>query len=274
MKNTLLTIFLSLLLIQGFSQNHNYTYRGRYTPSIKKEKLNDASFICEIMPDFWHHFNLPNTERDWMNELFKIVDSPDGHYIYSQENWFCPQEGYSKIMDYVAIEITATCNGKTISAENTGEALTNEQKNILNTADLGTDISIKIKFKYKEWAIDSHHDIANKIKEGDYKVTVVPGTEAEYPGGFQQMSKYFTENVLNKLSGANEREKFTDASLDFSINEEGQIVETKISSTSNDLKIDKLILDAANKMPKWTPAKNAKGVKVKQVFSIQFGAGC
>jgi len=272
MKTNLITILLFLATIGGFSQNHKFQYSGRYTPSIKKESLDKAVFICEIMPDFRYHFSLPVNEEARLNDLLKLVDAPEGHYIYSQENWFCPQEGYSKIMDYVGIEITAICNGKNISAESTGEALTDEQRTILNTADLGTDINIVIKFKYRDWAIDSH-DGENKTKEGTYRVAVVPETEAKYPGGFKQLSEYFTENIVNKIQGASSFEKFSNSVVSFTINEDGKVVDGKLSTTSTDAKIDKLILDAVKEMPKWAPAKNSKGVKVKQVFTIPLGGG-
>jgi len=35
----------------------------------------------------------------------------------------------------------------------------------------------------------------------------------------------------------------------------------------------KLILDETKKMPKWKPAKNSEGIKIKQEFSIPFGGG-
>jgi TonB family protein len=274
MKNTLLTLFLSILLIPAFSQNHAYSYRGRLTPTIKREKLNEATFICEIMPDFSRHFILPYDETVKLNDLLKLVNSPEGNYIYPQENYFCPQEDYIKVIDYVSIEIVTISQGKTLTAESTNDALTAEQRNILNVADLGSDINIKIKYKYKNWAT-YNNDYGDKIKEGLYRVTLVPATEAQYPGGFKEMSKYFTENVLNKISGSIAREKFLDAILDITINEEGKIVDAKLSSSSKDPSIDKLILDAATKMPNWIPAKNTKGVKVKQVLRIPFGGeGC
>jgi len=275
MKNNLITLILSMVFSIGFAQNSHYEFGTRYNPTIKSEELNEALFICEIMPEFCRHFALPGKEYTKWSELLKVVNSPEGYNTYPQENWYCPQEDYSKIIDYVSIEITAICHGKTITAQSTNDALTLEQKNIINTADLGTDINIAIKFKYKKW-ITSNNGATNEVKEGKYLVTVVPEAEAEYPGGGKQFSDYLTANIINKVSGTGTSGKLQNATITFTVNEEGQVVKVKILKSSNDPKIDNLILDAINKMPKWKPAKNAKGISVKQQFTIPFdgGGGC
>jgi TonB family protein len=60
----------------------------------------------------------------------------------------------------------------------------------------------------------------------------------------------------------------------FTVNEEGGIMNPKMLRTSRDSKADKLVLEAISKMPKWKPAQNSKGVKVKQEFTVPFGGGC
>lgn len=172
----------------------------------------------------------------------------------------------------VGVEISATSNGKTLTAQNTSDKLTAEQKNILTTADLGSDIRIKIQFKYKNQA-DDNFGSRSGIKEGVSTVTVVPETEAEYPGGYKKITEYFIENVVNKIAAPSTSQKIQNAVVRFTVNEEGKIVDAKITSTSTDPYIDKLLLDATVKMPKWKPAENSKGVRVKQEFVIPFGGG-
>jgi len=50
----------------------------------------------------------------------------------------------------------------------------------------------------------------------------------------------------------------------------------QLSKTSGDQKTDKLLLKAINKMPKWKPAENSDGIKVKQEFEFSVGncGGC
>jgi len=270
MKNSI-QLLLCFVFISGFSQNSTFNYSGRYTPTIKKEKLKEAKFVNEIMPEFERHFSLPNKESFLLSQQLKLVNSPKGYYIYPQESFY-PQDNYEKIIDFISIEISAISNGKTLIAKNDRAALTTEQKNILNAADLGSDVQIRIKFKYK-YNLYDNGKIGADGKEGNYIVTVVPETEAQYPGGFKQMTEYFRQNITNKISEPNKLNKLQMAIVYFTVNEDGQVVNAKITNTSSDSKIDKLILDAMNKMPKWSAAKNAQGIKVKQEFTIPFGGG-
>ena len=265
MKNSIITLLLVLLMLTGFAQNPRFEYAGRFTPTIKKEQLYFARSVGEIMPEFNRYFALPVKDREQMNYLVNITDGPRLFSPY-------PEVNFENFIDYVSLEISATSEGKSFTSQSTGELLTTEQKNILNTADLGTDIHIKIKFTYKNPANDNP-DNAGKIKEGDYTVTVVPDTEAEFPGGTKQISAYLNDNVLKEISGTNTSEKIQQAIVNFTVNEVGEIVDAKIFRTSTDPGIDKIILDATNKMPRWRPAENPKGVKVKQVISIPFGGG-
>lgn len=265
MKNSIITLLLVLLILSGYSQNSGYEYAGRFTPTIKKEQLYFASSVSEIMPEFNRYFALPVREREQMNYLVNMTDGPQGYFVF-------PQVNFGKFIDYVSVEISATCSGKFFTSQSTGELLTTEQKNILNTADLGTNILVKIKFSYKN-PVNDNPGNAGKIKEGDYAVTVVPETEAEYPGGSRLITAYLTDNVFNKISQKSASEKISQAIVNFTVNEDGEIVGANIFRTSTDPRIDKLILDATNKMPRWRPAENSKGVKVKQVISIPFGSG-
>jgi TonB family protein len=264
MKNSLFTLILFLLFTSGFSQNLKFEYTGRQTPSIRKVQLKVASSINEIMPEFSRYFRLPFNENQQFNK--RIVT------IYPQANYF-PDENYNYIFDYISVEIAATGNGKTLTSLGTSDALTSAQKSILNEADMGTDIRIKIKFRFKNESTGKPDYTAN-IEEGEYTVTVVPEAEAEYPGGFRQFSQYLTDNVFTKISESkNTIEKIQQAVLKFTVDEAGQIVDARIFRTSTDTKIDDLLLDAMNKMPKWSPAEDTKGIKVRQEFNIALGGG-
>ena len=137
---------------------------------------------------------------------------------------------------------------------------------------MGSDINIKVVFKTKKQG-GGNTGVDSKPIEGTVAVTVVPETEAEYPGGFKQITGYLRANVFNKISGATASEKIQQAIVKFTVNENGEILEAKISKTSTDPTIDNLILNAINKMPKWKPAENANGIKVKQEMTIPFGSG-
>ena len=265
MKTCIITLVSFLLAASGFSQDFKFEYAGRLTPAVKKERLHEVQYVNDISPELWSGLFFQSVEGQLL-QLRRIMVFPQpADYVY-------PQENYQQILDVVGVEISATSNGKTLSAQNTSDKLTSEQKNILTTADLGTDIRIKIQFNYKNQSDDSFGSRSG-IKEGVSTVTVVPDTEAEYPGGHKEITEYFTKNVIDKIAAPSTSQKIQNAIVRFTINEEGKIVDAKISRTSTDPYIDKLLLDATAKMPKWKPAENSKGIKVKQEFVIPFGGG-
>jgi TonB family protein len=102
-------------------------------------------------------------------------------------------------------------------------------------------------------------------------MTVVPEIEAEFFGGSLEMTKYLKENIIYKIPETVPKQ-FNGIAV-FTVNENGEISNAKISNTSGDSKIDELLLEAAYKMPKWKPAENSKGIKVKQEFEIIIGKG-
>ncbi|MDX2174192.1 MAG: hypothetical protein SFY56_13910 [Bacteroidota bacterium] len=264
MKNNLFTLILFLLFIGGFSQNNQLYYFGRTTPIVKKEKLNSAKIITDVCPNFWNQIWVPKNE---MNELKyrKSIDYPD-NYIY-------PKENYNNIIDCVSFEIIATCSGKTYTCASNFETLSSEQKNILNSSDLGSEIHINVTFKFKK---QSHTKSENfdKIINGGLTVTVVPEKEAEFPGGSNKLTDYLMKNVITKIPEIVNPNKIIPAVAKFTVNEMGKIIDVKIEQTSKNLKVDHLLWDAIYKMPKWKPAENSKGEKVKEEFIIPLGGGC
>ncbi len=266
MKYSIITAFLLLLMIPGFSQNPDNYYFGRMNPIVKKEKLPEAISIRDIIPELWINLNLDYKDRIELDNRRK-TEYAVGYFLF-------PLEGYEMVIDNVSAEISATCNGKLLTSQSKGYALTAEQKNIINTADLGTDINIRIKFTYKNKEKDRTGS-NDRIIEGFLAVTVVPETEAEFPGGFNYLTKYLMENIIYKISEQNAIEKIQQATVKFKVDETGKVFDVRLFWKSTDIKTDRLILDAMNKMPKWSPAENPKGTKVIQEFTIQLGgAGC
>ena len=234
---------LFMFCINVFSQEIDFDVHGRYKRAVKDEKLFDAKLLSDVI---------------------------DGY----PANW---------ITNYVSVEIEVICNGKVIKAVSSGDALSTEQKNILRKADMASDIFINVKYQYKNPAID--HVENNKM---NVEMTVVPETEAQYIGGEKEMRNYLRENAINKIPESCYKivrpfqQQFQQQTqpqfklqtlIRFTVNEEGEITAAKIVKTSADKEIDKLLLDAINKMPKWKPAKDAKGVNVKQEFEFSVNGG-
>ncbi|MES2513805.1 MAG: TonB family protein [Bacteroidota bacterium] len=225
MKKIILTPLLLLSFISVFAQKPEFELHSQQSNPIKKEKLATAEVMSDIIPGY-------------------------------PTSW---------IMDYVSVSISGTCNGKTISAKGTNEKLTTEQKNILNTADLGTHIWVNIEYKCV-------NAVSQKLEISDmhYKTTYAPDVDAEYVTGNQKMTDYLNDQVLTKIPEAVSK-ALKLAMVNFTINERGEIDNAKISRTSGDATTDKLLLEAINSMPKWKPAKNSNGTAVKQNFEFILG---
>jgi len=75
---------------------------------------------------------------------------------------------------------------------------------------------------------------------------------------------------MDKISASVFR-KYNLAAVKFTVNEEGQIIDTHVSWPSNDEKTNELLLAGISNMPRWNPAEYANGVKVKQEFAFTVG---
>jgi TonB family protein len=266
MKFILSSLVLLVLFVPGFSHGLGDESCERLNSSVKKERLGQIKFISEIIPGLWDKLALTFEERKEL-ESRKKADSACGYYINPGEN------SYNRLIEYVAVEISVARMGKTITSLSTGNKLTVEQKKIINAADLGSEINIKIRFSYKNES-SGKTNCGKRIVDGNLVVKVLPETSAEFPGGFTKITEYLMENVMNKFTslGMSEKvlraKKLRQAVVTFIVNEEGKVIEAKISGTSADQQLDKLLLDAVSKMPEWKPAQNSKGLKIKQKFNI------
>lgn len=212
--------------LNDLSQSLRFEVNGKYTRPIKKEKLSEANSLNDLIP-------------------------------YYPTNW---------ITEYISVEIAAFCNGKAMSAIGTNNILSTEQKTILSTIDLASDLVINVKYTYK----NPYTDIIENNRM-NLVMTVVPEREAEYKDGRQQMIDYLKENTFGKISESMVKQE---GIILFTVNEEGGIVNSKILITSGNSETDKLLLEAINNMPKWKPAENL-GIKVKQDFVFSVGnRGC
>lgn len=266
MKNSLLALLICLLCSSSYAQNEKYRVPERQTPTYTKAKVTTASTITDLSNLIWANMDMPAGERFYLQHR-RIEEFPQPpKYVY-------PEKRYAEILDYVSVEISAVRDGKPVLAKSSSEKLTAEQKNILASATLGSDVSVKIKYKYKDQKEDALGP-RNTIVEGKSTLTLVPEKEAEFPGGFKQLSDYFISNVIKKAGTKEAVEKFMFAAVKFTVTETGQVADAKITRYSSDAQINKLIIEALSKMPAWKPAENDKGEKVKQEFSIPFNVGC
>ena len=188
-------------------------------------------------------------KKEKLSEAKLISDVVPGYPV----NW---------ITKYLSVENQGISKGKTVKALSTNEALSTEQKDILSAVDLGSDVIVNVKYDYM-------NPVTNNIEKSIIHVslTAVPEIEAEYIEGKEQLVKYLKENSQTKIFEITPKQ-FQSISIRFTVNEEGEIINANVFRSSAEPKIDKLLLDLINKMPKWKPAKNENGIKVKQDFEF------
>lgn len=225
MKKILLTPLLLLFFATTQAQDLTYELNAKHINPIKKDQLEKAKVISDI-----------------------ILGYP--------KSW---------ILGYVSVNISGTCNGKTISANGTNDKLSKAQQNILNNADLNCNINITIEYKCKN-AITGEPEISHM----NYKTTYSPDIEAQFVNTSNTMMDYLNDNIIAKIP-EDISKQLKSAVVNFTINEDGKIDNAKISRTSGDASTDNLLLEALNNMPSWKPAENANGVKVKQNFEFILG---
>ncbi len=227
MKSSILVTILVFFSCPIFSQNLTYNIHGKYEHPVKMEKIVTADLLSDFIPDY-------------------------------PVNW---------IKDYESVEILATTNGITKKATGKTEALSTEQKSLLNSAELFTkfDISVSHKSPNAVTGID-------EVREIKFSMTVVPNIEAQFEGGAERMKMYVKSNAIDKIP-AFSAEYILDGQVTFEIDVDGSVVGTKLTKSTGDPMTDKLLLDAIKSMPRWNPAVDSKGRRVKQEFTFSVSKG-
>ncbi len=234
-----------------------------------KTLLNKLIVLLFIVLAFPHH---GASQDSLTNELSYEVNRINPYILITKEELkeartltdLNPYYKSSWIKEYISVEISTTYKGKIRIAVNKNETLSQEQKEIMNKADEGTDISVKV--RYMPDNTFKHND----IKEIKFTFTVNPESDAEYSGGQQQLRRYIKNNAIDKIPEGSFR-GYDLAAVKFTINEEGQIIDAYVFESSKDEKIDALLLETISKMPIWKPAEYANGFKVKQEFVLTVG---
>lgn len=180
---------------------------------------------------------------------------------------FIPDYPASWIKDYESVEILATTKGLTKKATGKTEALNTEQKSLLKSAELFTkfDISVSHKSPNAVTGID-------EVRVIKFSMTVVPNIEAQFEGGAERMKMYVKTNAIDKIP-AFSAEYILDGLITFTINEDGFVFGATLTKSTGDPMTDKLLLDTIKNMPKWNPAVDSKGRRVKQEFEFSVSKG-
>lgn len=168
------------------------------------------------------------------------------------------------VKEYISVEVITSHDGRIIKTRGKNDLLTGEQKDMINTADAGTDISVEVRY------IPDNTLKNNDIKELKFSFTADPDQEAKYIGGQQQLKQYIKSTAIDKISDAC-FEKSTLAAVKFTIDKDGKIIDAHVFETSRDKDIDTLLLETVRNMPNWEPAQYSNGTRVRQEFVLTVG---
>ena len=170
----------------------------------------------------------------------------------------------SWIRTYISTEIMASEQGNKRKVVSKNDTLRQAQKDLMTRADVGTDIAVKVQYI-------PENTLKNKEpKEINFTFTIDPEREAQYVGGAQHLQAYLKENIMDKVTAISFKQ-YNLTAVKFTIDEDGQIVDTHVVESSKDEKIDELLVETICKMPSWKPAAYANGMKVKQDFVLTVG---
>jgi uncharacterized membrane protein (UPF0136 family) len=110
----------------------------------------------------------------------------------------------------------------------------------------------------------------NKVKQYDFKVTIMPDKNAVFSEGAEQLIQYLQKNSLVNIE-AGSLTGYDLTAIKFTITEQGHTTDIQVALASKDTKIDEMLVAAISKMPSWKPAAFSNGLKVKQNFVLTIG---
>lgn len=245
MKNSL-SLFIALLLLVSFPNNSiaqtveatalSYEVHKIYPYiSISKEKLQEVQSI-----------------RDFKNVT-------NGLNLEYKSEW---------VKTYNSVEISAIQGGQLKKATSNDDMLTTAQKELINGADTGTAISVRIDY------LPENNLKHNEPKELYFSFSIDPKMEAVFPGGTAALYSYLETNAIDNIP-VGSFQAYDLTNVKFIIDEEGKVTNVHVfgaeyQSDRNE-EIENLLLNTISNMPCWTPAEYADGTKMKQEYVLTVG---
>lgn len=171
------------------------------------------------------------------------------------------------IEDYVSVELTAVENGNSTAVKGVNANLNAEQKKLLSAMRLNAKLEVNIKYHRKN-SVTGLTD----LHTSHLVMTVIPETEAKFPGGETYLNNYINKNIVDRIDG-DLMEVIRNCKVLFMVDEKGNVADAKMTSSTGDNKTDQLIMEALYEMPVWSPALDENKTKVRQQFEFSIGQG-
>lgn len=202
--------------------------------------------------DVMRVFPTPTLKRDTLEEAKTIVDLNK----YYKPIW---------IREFVSVEVSTINDGETNIAIGKNDVLTEEQKTNMETADALSEIFVIVKYMPENTLKN------NEPKTFDFSFSVDAEKQASCAAGKDQLIDYIREKAVSKIDSDLFEGKYNIAAVKFAIDIHGQVVDAHVFESSNDEKVDKLLLETICDLPAWAPATFANGLKTQQEFVLAVG---
>lgn len=235
--------------------NFNYTIAQDFFDGIMPAAYTQNAIAEDAKPYGWvqrvHNHMVRKTTVQGAQYLSDVID----HY---PESW---------IDAYVSTKVTLEDGKNVFEAKGKANKLTKEQASILKKAALNHTIRVEVVYKQANVVTA---EVATRTM--NYAFRVKPDEEAAFEKG--DLRDLLLEQATTKMEASN-AEKFQRGVLHFYIGPSGKAENIRVIESSGALTTDQLLMDVLREMPKWKPAQNANGKRVKQEFefSIGFGSG-
>lgn len=170
----------------------------------------------------------------------------------------------SWVKKYISVEIIAQIDGEFTTALSQDNKLNTEQKDIMNKADVGTDIAVNVQY------IPDNTLKHNDPQEFNFTFTLNPDNNAHFIGGQEQLETYLKQKAIDKIP----EDLFSGyklAAVKFTVSDQGEIIDAHNFWTSEDDAIDALLYETICTMPPWKPASYNNKTKVNQDFVLTVG---
>lgn len=170
----------------------------------------------------------------------------------------------SWIREYLSVEVVTIQDGKLQKAVGKHELFNAEQKKLLTSADVHEQIVVNVQY------IPENTLKHNEPKDLSFAVSINPEKEAAFPGGQAELLRYLKLNAIDKIPEGTFK-GYALTAIQFTVDEEGRIIDAQTFWPSEDEEVDKLLLETICNMPNWKPAEYANGRKVKQDLALTVG---
>ena len=165
---------------------------------------------------------------------------------------------------FISADITVIVNGKQKVLKANDHYITEELKSAIADADSGEKVKVSYQYIPK-----SGPNVKDTRKDG-FSFAILPEQDASFPGGIDNMNKYFSDAKINKVT-SDDIDIYNLAAIKFTVNDNGDIVNPHVVSKSKHNYVDSLLLNAICDMPSWNPAKYDDGTRIAQDFVLTVG---